>query len=204
MSPKPKHGTWKNTKAFHTSSDARESDQAPGHYFAVASVNVGLPTSAFKGLHGQYRLGRIEQLVEKAMSNPDVLGIAFCEVGDSFKGLDEKDEHSFESTVRSGVSYSRIVSDPNILFAPCSSCVIALRGDVVICDHGVFENLTSGDPCRNAQWVDIMCPDATAMRLVNSHQPSSKLNPSPWKYRHDVCTGILRRAEHKFLFLSVS
>ena len=87
--------SWKNTKAFYTSSDARESDQAPGHYFAVVSVNVGLPTSAFKGLHCQYHLGRIEQLVEKAMSNPDVLGIAFCEVGGSFQGLDEKDEQSF-------------------------------------------------------------------------------------------------------------
>ncbi len=129
----------------------------------------------------------------------------FREVGDSFQGLDGKDEQSFESTVRSGFSYSRIMSDPNILLAPRSSCVIALRGDVVICEHGVFENLTSGDPRRNAQWVDIICPDATAMRLVNSHQPSSELNPYPWKYRHDVCTGIFRRAEHKFsFFLSVS
>ena len=34
----------KTPKPFYTSSDARESDQAPGHYFAVASVNVGLPT----------------------------------------------------------------------------------------------------------------------------------------------------------------
>ena len=92
------------------------------------------------------------------------------------------------------------MSDPNILFAPRSSCVIALRGDVGICDHGMFENLTSGDPRRNAQWVDIICPDATAMRLVNSHQPSSKLNPYPLKCRHDVCTGISRRAEHKFSF----
>ncbi len=142
----------KNTKAFYTSSDVCESDQAPGHYFAVASVNVGLPTCAFKGLHGQYHPGRIEQLVEKAMSNPDVLGIACCEAGDSFQGLDEKDKQSFESTVRSGFSYSRNMSDPDILFAPRSSCVIALRGDVVICDHGMFENLTSGDPCRNAQW----------------------------------------------------
>ncbi len=38
------------------------------------------------------------------------------------------------------------------------------------------------------------------MRLVNSHQPSSELNPYLWKYRHDVCTGIFRRAEHKFSF----
>ena len=93
--------SWKNTKAFYTSSDARESDQAPGHYFAVASVNVGLPTSAFKGLRRQYHLGRIEQLVEKAMWNPDVLGVAFCEVGDSFHGLDGNDKQLFGSTVRS-------------------------------------------------------------------------------------------------------
>ena len=121
------------------------------------------------------------------MSIPDVLGIAFCEVGDSFQGLDEKDKQSFESTVRSGFSYSRIVSDPKILFAPRSGCVMALRGDVVICEHGMFENLTSGDPRRNAQWVDTMC-------LVNSHQPSSNNNPYKFATRSDVCTGIFRRA----------
>ena len=156
-----------------------DADHAPGHYFAIASVNVGLPTSAFKGLRRQYRLGRIEQLVNQAMSTSDVLGIAFCEVGDSFDGLHGTEKQLFENAFRSGSSKAGCKTDPTILFAPRSSFVIALRADVQICDHGMFENLTSRDPRRNAQWVDIICPDATAMRLVNSHQPSSKLNPYP-------------------------
>ena len=122
----------KGKKAVYTSSDAGDSDHAPVHYFAIASVNVGLETSAFTGQRQQYHLRRIEKLVKQAMWNPDVLGIAFCEVGNPFEGLHEKEKQSFESTVRSGFSNSGFKLNPTILLAPRSSFVTALRADVQI------------------------------------------------------------------------
>ena len=62
------------------------------------------------------------------------------------------------------------------------------------------EELTSKDLRRNAQWVDFICPDNVKMRLVNSHRPSSKLNPYSLTIRHDVCTSIFQRAANPSLF----
>ena len=136
-------------------------EYAPGHYYAIASVNVGLPTSAFKGKHRLWHATRIEQLVIAAMSTYDVLGIAFCEVGNSFDGLHGEDKELFENAIRSGISKAGYKKAPDIFFAPQSAFVIVLRGDIQICDHGMLEKLTSRDPRRNAQWLDFICPDAS-------------------------------------------
>ena len=171
-----------------------DADHGPGHYFAIASVNAGLATSAFKGLRRKNHLGRIEQLLHDAMSKSDVLGIAFCEAGDSFKGLHGTEKQLFENAVRSGSSKAGCKMDPTILFAPRSTFVIALRGDIQICGHGMFDAFTSQDPRRSAQWIEFICPNKAKMRLVNSHQPSSNNNPYTFATRSDVCTGIFRRA----------
>ncbi len=42
-----------------------DADHGPGHYFAVASVNVGLATGAFNGKQRKKHPGRIEQLVNE-------------------------------------------------------------------------------------------------------------------------------------------
>ena len=61
MPPPPRSHVFEKKKAVYTSSNAGDSDHAPGHYFAIASVNVSLGTDAFTGQCQQYHLGRIEK-----------------------------------------------------------------------------------------------------------------------------------------------
>ncbi len=159
--------------AVYTSSSANDSDHAPGHYFAIASVNVGLGTDAFTGQSQQYHLGRTDKLIEQAMSKPTVLGIAFCEVGDSLKSLHGTEQQLFDNAVRCGSSKAGYKTDP------CRRPNLRPRHDREYHKQRSASQHAMGRHHR---------------RVVNSHQPSSKLNPYPLKCRHDVCTGIFRRA----------
>ena len=174
---------------------AGDASCGPGQYFAIVSVNAGLNgNTLLEGKTQQYHLGQIEALVENAVSKPDVLGVTFCEVGDSFSGLRERERQLFAASIKNGFKRAQKKLEPNIFFAPADTTVAAICGEIRVANHGTFTQLSTKDPRRGAQWIDIIGPGSSAIRLVISHQPSSEQNPYPLGCRRAVCQGILRRA----------
>ena len=133
-------------------------------------------------------------LVENAVSKPDVLGVTFCEVGDSSSGLRDRERQLFAASIKKGFKRAQKKLEPNIFFAPADTTVAAICGEIRVANHGTFTQLSTKDPRRGAQWIDIIGPGSSAIRLVISHQPSSEQNPYPLGCRRAVCQGILRRA----------
>ena len=134
-------------------------------------------------------MGRVEKLAASALTdNSCVIGIAFSQVGDSFKGLPKAQKEQFRKAVQRGFAAAGHTDEPHVIFGFQSTSVMLLRSNVSVLDHGMYKRLSAIDDRRNAQWVDIACADGTAARLVNSHQPSSEANVFGVRCRRQVGT----------------
>ena len=106
-----------------------DADHGLSSYHAIAFVNVGLASSALRGISREFDSARISDMVAATMVSADVLGIGFCGVGDAFEGLLHTAAEAFHRAVVCGFERAGAAehgSQPQVFVAANSSMVTAL------------------------------------------------------------------------------